>query len=100
MCAKLAIEQRLLGREKMPFGLDKLTTAETATYIGCQEQSLHDKKKRRALGIPEPFNIGRKLFWRRSEVDAWIEQQRAPKVETKPRGRPRKSTSQSETRQA
>jgi predicted DNA-binding transcriptional regulator AlpA len=90
MCAKLALEQRLLGREKPAFGLDKLTSWETATYLGLQAQTLHDKKKRRALGIPEPYSIGRKLFWRRSELDEWIEAQRTPKPESRPRGRPRK----------
>ena len=64
LMAKLALEQRMLGGENAAFGLDKLNTAETATYIGLQEQTLHDKKKRRALGIPEPYSVGRKLFWR------------------------------------
>ena len=80
LLAKLALEQRMLGRETPAFGLDRLSTGETATYIGLQEATLHDRQKRRALGIPEPYNIGRKLFWRRSELDGWIEQQRAPQT--------------------
>jgi predicted DNA-binding transcriptional regulator AlpA len=75
--AKLALETRIIGCDRSPFGLDKLSTAEGAAYLGLQEQTLHDRHKRRALGIPEPYHIGRKLFWRRSEIDAWIELQRA-----------------------
>jgi len=78
LLAKLALEQRLLGRDKPSFGLDKLSAYETAAYDGVQAPTLHDRQKRRALGVPEPYNIGRKLFWRRSELDAWIEEQRAP----------------------
>lgn|GEM_PF-4050704 len=74
--AKLALEMRMLGSEKPPFGLDRLSAAETASYVGVQTATLQDKQKRRALGIPEPYNIGRKLYWRRSELDPWIEKQR------------------------
>jgi predicted DNA-binding transcriptional regulator AlpA len=91
--AKLALETRMLGCDRPPFGLDKLGAAETAAYIGGQVQTLHDKKKRRVLGIPEPYSVGRKLFWRRSELDEWIERQRPPKIEAKPPGRPRKVAS-------
>ncbi len=74
--AKLAIEQRLLGLPLPSFGLDKLPTIEAATYIGMQPETLQDRHKRKTLGVPEPYSIGRKLFWRRSELDAWIELQR------------------------
>ena len=74
--AKLALEYRLLGSGAPPFGLDKLGTEETAAYIGLQSETLRDKTKRRILGIPTPYNYGRKLFWRRSELDQWIELQR------------------------
>jgi predicted DNA-binding transcriptional regulator AlpA len=77
LLARLALEQRLLGLERPAFGLDKLDSAETARYIGQQQPTLHDKKKRDQLGLPPPYNIGRKLFWRRSELDVWIEEQRA-----------------------
>jgi hypothetical protein len=60
----------------VPFGLDKLGTAEAASYIGVQPETLRDKVKRRQLGLPTPYSFARKLFWRRSEVDAWIEAQR------------------------
>jgi predicted DNA-binding transcriptional regulator AlpA len=76
LLAKLALEQRLLGRDTPSFGLDKLSSNETAAYVGVQVATLHDRQKRRALGIPEPYPIGRKLFWRRSELDVWIEGQR------------------------
>jgi hypothetical protein len=38
--AKLALESRILGGDKVPFGLDKLGTAETASYIGVQPETL------------------------------------------------------------
>jgi len=74
--AKLALETRLLGGSRTPFGLDKLTCEETAAYIGVLAETLRDKTKRRGLGIPEPYHIGRKLYWRRSDVDPWIESRR------------------------
>jgi hypothetical protein len=75
--AKLALEHRLLGATTPSFGLDKMSTDETAAYIGVQSETLRDRSKRRALGIPEPYAIARKLFWRRSELDPWIEARRA-----------------------
>jgi hypothetical protein len=77
--AKLALETRILGRDSVPFGLDKLGTAETASYIGIQPETLRDKVKRLNLGLPAPYSFARKLFWRRSELDAWIEAQRSTK---------------------
>jgi predicted DNA-binding transcriptional regulator AlpA len=74
--AKLALETRLLGGSRTPFGLDKLSCEETAAYIGVLAETLRDKAKRRALGIPPPYHIGRKLYWRRSDVDPWIESRR------------------------
>jgi predicted DNA-binding transcriptional regulator AlpA len=71
--AKLALETRLLGSQRAPFGLDKLTCEETAAYIGVLPETLRDRTKRRALGVPEPYHIGRKLHWRRSDLDPWIE---------------------------
>jgi hypothetical protein len=74
--AKLAIEHRLLGANTVPFGLDKLGTEETAAYIGVRPETLRDRAKRLHLGLPAPYAFARKLFWRRSELDAWIETQR------------------------
>jgi predicted DNA-binding transcriptional regulator AlpA len=74
--ARLALEHRLLGGSVPAFGLDKLGTEETAAYIGLNAETLRDKTKRRTLGIPTPYKYGRKLFWRRSELDQWIERQR------------------------
>jgi predicted DNA-binding transcriptional regulator AlpA len=71
--AKLALETRLLGGSRTPFGLDKLSCDETAAYIGVLAETLRDRSKRRALDIPEPYHIGRKLYWRRSDLDPWIE---------------------------
>ena len=74
--AKLAIEQKILGQATPPFGLDKLSTEEVASYAGLATETLRQTSKRRALRLPAPYPIGRRLFWRRSEIDAWIEQQR------------------------
>jgi predicted DNA-binding transcriptional regulator AlpA len=74
--AKLAIEQQILGHALPPFGLDKLSTEEVASYAGLATETLRQTSKRRALRLPDPYAIGRRLFWRRSEIDAWIEEQR------------------------
>ena len=74
--AKLALEHRLVGGNPPSFGLDKLGTDETAAYSGVKAETLRDKTKRRILGFPLPYKYGRKLFWRRSELDQWIERRR------------------------
>jgi hypothetical protein len=73
---RLALEQRLTGSDVVPFGLDRLTTSDTASYIGLQAETLRSTAKRKLLGLPEPYNYGKKLFWRRSELDAWVEARR------------------------
>ena len=80
--AKLALEHHLLGSTTPSFGLDKMSAAETAAYVGVQVETLRDRSKRRVLGIPEPYPIARKLFWRRSEIDPWIEARRSSAPET------------------
>ncbi|MDR3408982.1 MAG: hypothetical protein P4L68_10835 [Methylovirgula sp.] len=74
--AKLAIETNLLGRTTIPFGLDRLTDREAAAYLGCRAEMLNDRHRRWRHKIPEPYVIARQKFWRRSELDAWIEAQR------------------------
>ena len=73
---RLALEQRLTGAGAVPFGLDRMNTTDTAAYIGLQVETLRSTAKRKLLGLPEPYNYGKKLFWRRSEIDGWAEQQR------------------------
>jgi hypothetical protein len=73
---RLALEQRLTGSGAIPFGLDRLTATDTAAYLGLQAETLRATGKRKLLGLPEPYNYGKKLFWRRSELDAWVEKQR------------------------
>jgi predicted DNA-binding transcriptional regulator AlpA len=75
MRAKLALETRLSGGTP-PFGVDKLSTGETAAYVGLQVETLREPRKRQNLKFPAPYRYGRKMFWRRSELDAWIERQR------------------------
>jgi hypothetical protein len=73
---RLALEQRLTGSGEVPFGLDRLTTNDTAAYLGLQAETLRSTAKRKLLGLPVPYNYGKKLFWRRSELDSWVEAQR------------------------
>ena len=74
--AKLALEHRLIGGGAPAFGLDRLGTEETAAYTGLKPETLREVGKRRALRLPPPYRYGRKLFRRRSELDAWLENQR------------------------
>ena len=74
---RLAMEQRISGSDAVPFGLDRMSTDDAATYIGLQAETLRATAKRKSLGLPAPYNYGKKLFWRRSELDAWIERQRS-----------------------
>lgn len=60
--AKLALEQRILGTTGKPFGLDKLSAAEAAVYIGVRTETLQDKHKRRLLGVSEPYSFGGKTI--------------------------------------
>jgi predicted DNA-binding transcriptional regulator AlpA len=73
---RLAIEQKLSSTKGVPFGLDRLSTDDTAAYLGLQSETLRSRVKRRRLCLPEPYSYGRKMWWRRSELDGWIEQQR------------------------
>jgi hypothetical protein len=73
---RLAIEQRLIGNVITPYGLDRLNTVDAAAYLGLQPETLRSTAKRKSLGLPEPYSYGKKLFWRRSELDQWTEKQR------------------------
>jgi predicted DNA-binding transcriptional regulator AlpA len=73
---RLALEQRLTGSHSVPFGLDRLSTTDAAAYLGLQAETLRATAKRKALDLPTPYTYGKKLYWRRSELDAWVEQQR------------------------
>jgi len=74
--AKLALEQRIVNAAVPAFGLDRLATEEAAAYIGLKAETLRERRKRQALQIPPPYRYGRKLFWRRTELDVWIENHR------------------------
>jgi hypothetical protein len=73
---RLALERRLTGEGKTPFGLDRLNTVDAATYLGLQAETFRSTAKRKQLRLPQPYNFGKKLFWRRTELDAWVERQR------------------------
>ena len=74
---RLLLEQNLNPGAPVPYGLDRLDVWQTAEYIGLKPETLRDRTKRRKLGMPNPFSIGKKLAWRRSELDGWIEGQRS-----------------------
>jgi predicted DNA-binding transcriptional regulator AlpA len=73
---RLVLEQRATGASAISFGLDRLTTIDAARYLGLQPETLRATAKRKALELPTPYMYGKKLYWRRSELDAWVEQQR------------------------
>ncbi|MDR3408981.1 MAG: helix-turn-helix domain-containing protein [Methylovirgula sp.] len=72
----LAIETKLAARGGPPFGLDRLNPSEMAAYLGIADEIVSNRTKRQHFGLPEPFAIGHRLYWRRSELDEWIEAQR------------------------
>ena len=73
---RLFMEQSLRPDATVPFGLDRLDVWATADYLGLSPDTLRDRTKRRKLGMPQPFSIGKKLQWRRSELDVWVDQRR------------------------
>jgi excisionase family DNA binding protein len=73
---RLAIEQRLTGNTTAPYGLDRMSTVDAAAYLGVMPETLRSIAKRKSLRLPEPYGYAKKLFFRRSELDAWIERQR------------------------
>ena len=76
MRLRLAIEQRLTGSDAAPYGLDRMNTTDAAAYLGVMPETLRSIAKRKALKLPEPYGYAKKLFWRRSELDGWVEKQR------------------------
>jgi predicted DNA-binding transcriptional regulator AlpA len=71
---RLLLEQNLNPGAPVPYGIDRLDVRRPSTsYIGLKPETLRDRAKRRKLGMPDPFSIGKKLAWRRSELDGWIE---------------------------
>jgi predicted DNA-binding transcriptional regulator AlpA len=75
---RLALEHRLAGGS-IPFGLERLNTDDAAAYLGIKAETMRSTAKRRALDLPTPYNFAKKLYWRRSELDAWVERQRERK---------------------
>src|SRR6202044_2767086 len=73
---RVALYQRMTGASAISSGLDRLSTTDAAAYLGLQAESLRATAKRKALDLPIPYTYGKKLYWRRSELDSWVEQQR------------------------
>jgi excisionase family DNA binding protein len=55
-----------------------LTKAEAAEYLGISARWLEEL--RRGSNPPPAFKIGQRLLFRRSELDAWVEQYRISKL--------------------
>lgn len=56
-----------------PRTADLMTLAETATYLNMSEKSL--RWMRHTGTAPRAGKIGSRVVFRRSDVDAWIEEQ-------------------------
>lgn len=63
-------------RQLDELGLDPLLPAKTVRqYLGnISDMTLWRWERER--GFPEPTRIGRFKYWRRGEIDAWLEQQK------------------------
>lgn len=48
-----------------------------AKFLGITETALRQRRYRKQ--IPEPFRIGRRLYWQWKDIEAWIEEQRRVK---------------------
>ena len=53
---------------------DLLTTAEVSTLTRIPVATLRFWRSRKAGGPPS-FSLGRKVFYKRSDVDSWVQQQ-------------------------
>ena len=51
----------------------KLTTAEAAAYLGFKPQTLINDRCNATLGVPYLRLSARKVLYRQSDLDAWIE---------------------------
>lgn len=58
----------------MPSHPDRLTTAEAAEYLPMPVDTLRWRRKQGLA--PRSFKIGRKLFYEKTDLDAFLDQQR------------------------
>lgn len=50
---------------------ERLTRVQAAEYLGLKPNTLAIDAMKRHLGVPF-YHVGRKVFYRRSELDAWL----------------------------
>lgn len=79
----------IVQRDELWLQSDILSVREVSSLTGLSLQSLYH---RACLHPQADGKVGNKLYWRRSDVEAWIEQNRElvdARLSRKPRGRPR-----------
>lgn len=79
----------IVQRDELWLQSDILSVREVSSLTGLSLQSLYH---RACLHPQADGKVGNKLYWRRSDVEAWIEQNRElvdARLSGKPRGRPR-----------
>lgn len=52
-----------------------LYVTDLARLMGRTEAAVRTAVNRRAAWVPPPFNVGRRIAWRRVDVDAWFARQ-------------------------
>ena len=58
------------------FDADRLTTPQAAAYIGVAEISLKIDRVTDRLGAIPFYRVGRLIYYRRSDLDKWLEDRR------------------------
>ncbi len=75
------LSQNSLGHLPPPALMDDMqlnnliSAADLATRLDVDRRTLRDWVNARRL--PPPMQIGRKQFWKRNEIERWLEEQRA-----------------------
>ena len=62
-----------------PFDVDRMTREEAARFLGLEVSTLEADVSRRKLAIPF-YRIGRLVYYRRSELEAWVEARRCGNI--------------------
>lgn len=63
---------------EIPFDGDRMTRDEAAAYLGFSRGTLEVDACTRQLGVPF-YKLGRRVFYRRSDLNEWIESRRIAK---------------------
>ena len=54
---------------------ENLDTSESAAYIRVPDSTLRWWRSTKNPDAPASFNIGRRVFYRKSDLDAWLQRQ-------------------------